>query len=122
MGLLRYGKSAEDPVPYSPGQLQVPEHGPISLYYIKAAIVDSGTDAWKFIFYIANIWVGLMIILVMISANTDGFLSSEMWAKMRPFRLHAYWPVFKKTNEKGGEGLSTNSKQEMANGCERERR
>ncbi|KAL2824082.1 hypothetical protein BJY01DRAFT_256526 [Aspergillus pseudoustus] len=90
VGLLLQGRSAGDPVHYSPAQLQVAEDGPIFLYYLKAAIVSAGTESWEFLFYIANIYVGLMITLAVASANTDEYLSSDTWVNLNRFRFPYY--------------------------------
>ncbi|KAL6230135.1 hypothetical protein BDW75DRAFT_245094 [Aspergillus navahoensis] len=61
---------------------QVPSMTPTALLAIQGAAVEAAYNAWKFIFYIANTYVGLMIIFSVITPGTDRFLSWDVWARL----------------------------------------
>ncbi|KAJ3533789.1 hypothetical protein NM208_g7827 [Fusarium decemcellulare] len=62
--------------------LQVPGITPALIQTTMMEVVRATTNAWKFIFSIANIYFIGTLIIAVLAANTDRFLSLEIWAHL----------------------------------------
>ncbi|KAF4459763.1 MFS general substrate transporter [Fusarium albosuccineum] len=62
--------------------LQVPGITPALIQTAMMEVVRATTNAWKFIFSIANIYFIGTLIIAVLAANTDRFLSLEIWAHL----------------------------------------
>ncbi|KAF5004109.1 hypothetical protein FDECE_9382 [Fusarium decemcellulare] len=60
--------------------LQVPGITPALIQTTMLEVVRATTNAWKFIFSIANIYFIGTLIIAVLAANTDRFLSLDIWA------------------------------------------
>lgn len=53
------------------------------LQQILYAALDAGHNAWRFILLLANVYTGGMILLALFAANTDKYLTNDIWAHFR---------------------------------------
>jgi hypothetical protein len=69
---------------------------------VQEAVVVAGTEAFRFILLLANLYAIPLALLAIVAHNLDGHLTKDVWAVLNPIRWGGGFGVVLKDILRGG--------------------